>query len=147
VAKLGMAEIGNMGKSNKTNGGGGGSVSSGCERLEISSRDEDFSSDELLKVIVISCSDEYFFSHEEIRLMGDISFLDIDEDQTQVASTSRLYKKISMTECVIFLKVHDAPTVVDQYVTKPIKSQVKLTNCVLALRAINVDLDVGSSRT
>ncbi|GKC58927.1 hypothetical protein Tco_1086525, partial [Tanacetum coccineum] len=53
-----------------------------------------------------------------------------------------------MTGRVLFLRARDAPTAVDQYVTKPIKSQVKLTNCVLALRAVNaVDVDVGYSRT
>nr|GEU59566.1 RNA-directed DNA polymerase, eukaryota [Tanacetum cinerariifolium] len=42
----------------------------------------------------------------------------------------------------------DAPTLVDQYFKKPIKSQVKLTNCVLALRPVNaLDVDVGSSST
>nr|GEX04662.1 zinc finger, CCHC-type [Tanacetum cinerariifolium] len=81
-------------------------------------------------------------------LMCDIPFSHIHEDQTQAASTLRFYKKISMTGCVLFLKVRDAPTVVDQYVTKLIKIKVKLTNCILALRAINVvDLDVGSSKT
>ncbi|GJY58486.1 hypothetical protein Tco_0458378 [Tanacetum coccineum] len=53
----------------------------------------------------------------------------------------------TMTGCVLCFRARDAPIVVDQYVTKPIKSQVKLTNCVLALRAVNVvDVNVGSLR-
>ncbi|GJZ83321.1 UvrD-like helicase, ATP-binding domain, P-loop containing nucleoside triphosphate hydrolase [Tanacetum coccineum] len=53
----------------------------------------------------------------------------------------------TMTGCVLCFRARDAPTIVDQYVTKPIKSQAKLTNCVLALRAVNViDVNVGSSR-
>ncbi|GKE45106.1 hypothetical protein Tco_1472390 [Tanacetum coccineum] len=67
-------------------------------------------------------------------LMGDIQFLDIDEEQPQTASTSIYYRKISMTGCVLFLRARDAPTPVNQYVRKPIKSQVKVTSCVLALR-------------
>nr|GEU80514.1 hypothetical protein [Tanacetum cinerariifolium] len=87
--------------------------------------------------------------------MGDISFSttdddESDEEQSQASSstsTSRRYKKISMTGCVLFLKARDAPTPVDQYVWKFIKSQVKLTNCILALRVVNAsNVDVGSSK-
>ncbi|GJW97918.1 hypothetical protein Tco_0179726 [Tanacetum coccineum] len=82
-------------------------------------------------------------SDEEIMLMCDIQF---SEEQPQATSTSRRYKKISMTGCVLFLSARDAPALVDQYVTKPIKSHVKVTSCVLALRAVTTpDVDVGSS--
>ncbi|GJT96030.1 hypothetical protein Tco_1091548 [Tanacetum coccineum] len=53
-----------------------------------------------------------------------------------------------MTGCALFLRARDAPTPIDQYVKKPIKSQVKMTSCVLALRfVIAPDVDVGSSST
>lgn len=50
-----------------------------------------------------------------------------------------------MCECVLFLRARDAPTPVDQYARRPIKSKVKLTNYVFALRvvnALNVDVDL-----
>ncbi|GKE64442.1 hypothetical protein Tco_1518603 [Tanacetum coccineum] len=94
----------------------------------------------------MSSSDEDLLSDEEIMLKCDIQFSDTDEEQPQATSTSRRYKKISMTGCVLFLSARDAPALVDQYVTKPIKSHVKVTSCVLALRAVTApDVDVGSS--
>nr|GEV25033.1 reverse transcriptase, RNA-dependent DNA polymerase [Tanacetum cinerariifolium] len=100
------------------------------------------------EVIRISSSDEDLSSDEEMMLMGDIPFSNTDEEQPQVASTSRRYRKISMTECVPFLRARDTPTPGDQYVKKPIKIHVKLTNYVLGLRVVNApDVDVGFSIT
>ncbi|GJU04849.1 hypothetical protein Tco_1121279 [Tanacetum coccineum] len=93
------------------------------------------------EVIVISSNDE------EIVLMGDISFSTTNDDSDDDES-SRRYRKISMTGYVLFLRARDAPTLVDQYVRKPIKSHVKLTNCVIALRDVNApNVDVGSLST
>ncbi|GJR16035.1 hypothetical protein Tco_0798687 [Tanacetum coccineum] len=70
------------------------------------------------KVVVISSSDEDLSSDEEITLMGDIPFSDTNEEQPQTTLTST--------------SIQD----------------VKLTNCILALRAVNAqDVDVGSSST
>ncbi|GJR06631.1 hypothetical protein Tco_0529615 [Tanacetum coccineum] len=91
--------------------------------------------------------------------MGDVPFSttdDNDDDDThdesyeaqhvkkqQSASTSRGYWKIIMNGCVIFLRARDAPSTSFR---KPIKMQVKVTNCVLALRAVNAPyINVGSS--
>nr|GEY49685.1 hypothetical protein [Tanacetum cinerariifolium] len=63
-----------------------------------------------------------------------------DEEIPQATLTSRRYRKTSMTGCVLFLRAHDVPAPVDQYVKKPIKSHVKV-----ALRAVIApDVDVGS---
>ncbi|GJV74840.1 hypothetical protein Tco_1506424 [Tanacetum coccineum] len=79
----------------------------------------------IIEVIVISSYDDDLSTDEEIVLMGDIPFSTTNDDDT-----------------------HDAPAPVDQYVKKPIKSQVKVTNCVLALRVVNaLDMDVGSLST
>ncbi|GKB34328.1 pelargonidin 3-O-(6-caffeoylglucoside) 5-O-(6-O-malonylglucoside) 4'''-malonyltransferase, partial [Tanacetum coccineum] len=86
------------------------------------------------EVIAISSNDENLSSDEEILLMCDIPLSDTDEEQPHATSTSIRYRKISMTGCVLFLRARDAPTPVNQYVRKPIKSQVKVTSCVLALR-------------
>ncbi|GJU57378.1 zinc finger BED domain-containing protein RICESLEEPER 2-like protein [Tanacetum coccineum] len=100
------------------------------------------------EVIVISSSDEDLSSDEKIVLMGDIQFSDADDEQPQATSTSRRYRKISMSGYVLFLIASDAPTPVDQYVRKPIKGHVKVTSCVLALRVVIApDVDVGSSNT
>nr|GEZ66144.1 hypothetical protein [Tanacetum cinerariifolium] len=69
-----------------------------------------YNESEVVKVIVISSSDEDLSSDEEMMLMGDIPFSNTDEEQPQVASTSRRYRKISMTECVPFLRARDTPT-------------------------------------
>nr|GEV93058.1 hypothetical protein [Tanacetum cinerariifolium] len=110
------------------------------------------------EVIVISYDDD-LSNDEEIMLMGDIPFSTTDDDdsdedqhvkkpQVALTSNSRRYRKISMTECVLFLRAHDAPTPVNQYVKKPIKSHVKVTNCIITLRVVNaLDMDVGSSST
>ncbi|GJX14704.1 hypothetical protein Tco_0206462 [Tanacetum coccineum] len=76
-------------------------------------------------VIVISSSDEDISFDEEIMLMGDIPFSDTDEEQPQGALTSRRYRTISMSGCVLLLRTRDAPTPVDQYVRKPIKNRLK----------------------
>ncbi|GKC39595.1 hypothetical protein Tco_1051979 [Tanacetum coccineum] len=109
------------------------------------------------EVIVISSDDDDLSTNEQITLIGDVPFSttdddsdddDTDDDDTndesyeeqhvkkqQFGSTSRVYRKIAMTGCVLFLRAHDAPTT--SFGT-PIKTQVKVTNCVLALKAINV---------
>ncbi|GKE07501.1 hypothetical protein Tco_1399519 [Tanacetum coccineum] len=124
------------------------------------------------EVIVISLDDDALLTDEEITLMGDIPFSttnddsddddnddDSDEEQhvkkpqaaSTSASTSRGYKKIALTGRVLFLRARDAPpTSFDhyEYVRKTIKTEVKVTNCVLSLRVVNAPiLDVGSSST
>ncbi|GJX10541.1 hypothetical protein Tco_0200400 [Tanacetum coccineum] len=72
----------------------------------------------------------------------------VKKPQDTSTSTSKGYKKIAMSVFVLFLRARDVPTPVDQngYVRKPIKSHVKVTNCVLALKVVNaLDVDVGSS--
>ncbi|GKC58000.1 hypothetical protein Tco_1085598, partial [Tanacetum coccineum] len=102
---------------------------------------------EVVEVIVISSNDDDLSTDEEIVLMGDIPFSATDDDSDDNHS-SKHYKKISMTRCVLFLRARAAPAPVDQYVWKRIKSQVKVTKCVLALRVVNApDVDVRSSST
>ncbi|GKC40503.1 hypothetical protein Tco_1052887, partial [Tanacetum coccineum] len=61
------------------------------------------------------CDEDLLFD-EEIMLMGDIPFSDTDEEQPQGALTSRRYRTISMSGCVLLLRTRDAPTPVDQYI-------------------------------
>ncbi|GJW93388.1 hypothetical protein Tco_0173060, partial [Tanacetum coccineum] len=65
--------------------------------------------------VVISSSYEDLSCDEEMMLMGDIPFSNTDEEQPQVASTStsRRFRKISMTGCVLFLRARDTPAPVD----------------------------------
>ncbi|GJS87153.1 hypothetical protein Tco_0769789 [Tanacetum coccineum] len=101
-----------------------------------------------LVLIVISSNDDDLLTDEEIVLMGDISFSTTDDDSDDDDSLRR-YRKISMTGYVLFLRARDAPTPVDQYVRKLIKSQVKVTNCILPLRVVNapyVDVESLSTR-
>ncbi|GKD17405.1 hypothetical protein Tco_1206563, partial [Tanacetum coccineum] len=119
---------------------------------------------EVTKVIVIS-SDDDLSTNEQITLIGDVPFSNTDDDsddddsddddtndesyeeqnvkKQQSGSTSRGYRKIAMTGCVLFLRARDAPTT--SFGT-PIKTQVKVTNCVLALKAVNAPaINVASS--
>ncbi|GJZ62957.1 magnesium transporter MRS2-1-like protein, partial [Tanacetum coccineum] len=103
---------------------------------------------DVAKVIVMSSIDEDLSADEEIVLRRHIILRHTDEEQLQATSTSRCYRKGSMTGCVLFIRARDAPAQVDQYVRKPIKSLVTLISCVLALRAVIApDVDVGSSST
>ncbi|GKC91588.1 pentatricopeptide repeat-containing protein [Tanacetum coccineum] len=96
----------------------------------------------------MSSIDEDLSADEEIVLRRHIILRHTDEEQLQATSTSRCYRKGSMTGCVLFIRARDAPAQVDQYVRKPIKSLVTLISCVLALRAVIApDVDVGSSST
>ncbi|GJT55297.1 hypothetical protein Tco_0990351 [Tanacetum coccineum] len=95
------------------------------------------------EIIDIMLQDLWQKAYNELEVTKDT-----DEEQPQVASTSRRYRKISMTGCVLFLRACNAPTPVDQYVNKPKKGKVKVTNRVLALKVVNaLDVDVGSSST
>ncbi|GJW94123.1 hypothetical protein Tco_0173795 [Tanacetum coccineum] len=109
---------------------------------------------------VISSDDDDLSTDEQITLMGDVPFSttddDSDDDDTddetyeekhfkkqQSGSTSRGYRKIAMTGCVLFLRARDTPTA--SFGTH-IKTQVKVTNCVLALKDVNAPaINLGSS--
>ncbi|GJZ60564.1 hypothetical protein Tco_0616380 [Tanacetum coccineum] len=110
------------------------------------------------EVIVISLDDDDLSTDEQITLMGDVPFSttddDSDDDDTndetyeekhfkkqQSGLTSRGYRKIAMTRCVLFLRARDTPTFGTH-----LKTQVKVTNCVLALKDVNAPaINLGSS--
>ncbi|GKA23673.1 hypothetical protein Tco_0709706 [Tanacetum coccineum] len=86
------------------------------------------------EVNVISSDDDALLTDEEITLMGDIPFSTTDDDSDDDENDD---------------DTRDAPLAsFDQYeyVRKPTKTKVKVTNYVLSLRDINaLVMDVGSS--